>query len=186
MLNYFSKNKKRNKKAGHWFMAIILSTLMACSVIIPNNVVFASHEKVGNLSEDQNITYVAVMNDSSSYQQVMRTADAMDVVSEEQPQQLKENNIAVLVLEGSDSKKIERIDGVVSLEEDILLTANEEVEINERVVNNLAKREATIPFSQWNMEAIHLPDNTELTGNGVKVAVLDSAIRRSAVAIWAF
>ena len=86
MLNYFSKNKKRNKKAGHWFMAIILSTLMACSVIIPNNVVFASHEKVGNLSEDQNITYVAVMNDSSSYQQVMRTADAMDVVSEEQPQ----------------------------------------------------------------------------------------------------
>lgn len=176
MLNYFSKNKKRNKKAGHWFMAIILSTLMACSVIIPNNVVFASHEKVGNLSEDQNITYVAVMNDSSSYQQVMRTADAMDVVSEEQPQQLKENNIAVLVLEGSDSKKIERIDGVVSLEEDILLTANEEVEINERVVNNLAKREATIPFSQWNMEAIHLPDNTELTGNGVKVAVLDSGI----------
>ena len=166
MLNYFSKNKKRNKKAGHWFMAIILSTLMACSVIIPNNVVFASHEKVGNLSEDQNITYVAVMNDSSSYQQVMRTADAMDVVSKnDHEHEFKENNIAILVFEGSDSKKIERINALYSLEEDILLTANEEVEINERVVNNLAKREATIPFSQWNMEAIHLPDNTELTGN---------------------
>ena len=56
MLNYFSKNKKRNKKAGHWFMAIILSTLMACTVIIQKNLVFDSHEKEGNITEDHNIT----------------------------------------------------------------------------------------------------------------------------------
>lgn len=68
------------------------------------------------------------------------------------------------------------MDGVVSLEENVIFTADEEVAIDEEAVNELAKNGEEVTISQWNMDAVNIPFDTGLTGSGVKVAVLDSGI----------
>ena len=68
------------------------------------------------------------------------------------------------------------MDGVVSLEENVIFTADEEVAIDEEAVNELAKNGEEVTISQWNMDAVNIPFDTGLTGSGVKVADLDSGI----------
>lgn len=125
------------------------------------------------------MTYIAVMKNESSYDKVTARAESMDALSEEQPAQLEQNNIAVLELDEADADRIEQMNGVVALEEDIILTANEEVPIDEEAVDELVESGEEIPFSQWNMDAVNLADASGLSGSGVKVAVLDSGIASS-------
>ena len=82
-------------------------------------------------------------------------------------------------LDEADADRIEQMNGVVALEEDIILTANEEVPIDEAAVDELVESGEEIPFSQWNMDAVNLADASGLSGSGVKVAVLDSGIASS-------
>ena len=60
------------------------------------------------------------------------------------------------------------MDGVVSLEENVIFTADEEVAIDEEAVNELAKNGEEVTISQWNMDAVNIPFDTGLTGSGVK------------------
>lgn len=139
-----------------------------------------SSEQPYSHTENDTTSYIATMANDASYSRVITKAKAMDALPETQPIQLKQNNMAVLELDNNaDVRQLENTQGVITLEKDIILTANTEVPINDRVVRSLAQREATIPFSQWNMQAIHLPDSLNLTGNKVKVAILDSGISAS-------
>lgn len=116
------------------------------------------------------------MKNNASYDRVIEKAESMDVLASEQSAQLEQNNVAVLELDDNNVNRIEKINGVVSLENDIILTANEEAPIDEEEVNALIEQNAELPFVQWNLDAINLPDSLSLTGDNVKVAVLDSGI----------
>ena len=129
-----------------------------------------------NLAENGDMTYIAVMKNDASYDRVMEKAENMDALPEEQPQQLEQNNIAVLEMDSADADQIKQTQGVVALEEDVIFTANEEVPFNEAEVEALVDAQAELPFSQWNLDAVNLPDSLDLTGDTVRVAVLDSGV----------
>ena len=173
--------KKKRRKLYQKFTACSLSAMMLFSGVLPNGAtlpVQAASEPAEqyNIAENGDMTYIATMKNDASYDQVTAKAESMDALAEEQPAQLEENHIAVLEMDSADAGRIEQMNGVVALEEDILFTANEEVPIDETKVESLMAEEAELPFSQWNLEAVNLPDDTGLTGNNVKVAVLDSGV----------
>lgn len=175
------------KKRRNFYQKITacgLSAMMLLSGVLPNGTalsVQAASEPAEqyNITENGDMTYVATMKNDASYDRVIEKAESMDVLAEEQPVQLEENNVAVLELDENDVNRIEQMKGVVSLEEDVILTANEEVPIDNEEVNALVEENAELPFSQWNLDAINLPDSLSLTGDTVKVAVLDSGISAS-------
>ena len=47
-----------------------------------------------NVTENGDMTYIAVMKNESSYDKVTARTESMDALSEEQPAQLEQNNIA--------------------------------------------------------------------------------------------
>lgn len=129
-----------------------------------------------NLAENGDMTYIAVMKNDASYDRVVEKAESMDALVEEQPAQLEQNNIAVLEMDGTDAEQIAQTQGVMALEEDVIFTANEEVPIDETEIESLVEEGAELPFTQWNLDAVNLPDDAGLTGDNVKVAVLDSGV----------
>lgn len=172
---------KKRRKFYQNITACCLTAMMLLSGVLPNGTtlsVQATSELAEqyNITENGDMTYVATMKNNASYDRVIEKAESMDVLADEQPAQLEQNNVAVLELDGNDVNRIEKINGVVSLEKDIILTANEEVPIDEEEVNALLEGNAELPFSQWNLDSINLPDSLSLTGDNVKVAVLDSGI----------
>ena len=184
MLKQNTKNETgtRRKKLSHRITACGISAVMAISFTFSSGnslQLQAATTEQYNVTENGDMTYIAVMKNESSYDKVTARAESMDALSEEQPAQLEQNNIAVLELDEADADRIEQMNGVVALEEDIILTANEEVPIDEEAVDELVESGEEIPFSQWNMDAVNLADASGLSGSGVKVAVLDSGIASS-------
>lgn len=184
---YYLRRKNMIRKRRNFYQKITvcgLSAMMLLSGVLPNGTalsVQAASEPTEqyNITENGDMTYIATMKNDASYDRVMAKAESMDALAEDQPTQLEENNVAVLELDENDVNRIKQINGVVTLEEDVILTANEEVPIDEELVDTLVENEATLPFSQWNMDAINLPDSLSLSGDNVKVAVLDSGISTS-------
>lgn len=175
------------KKRRNFYQKITvcgLTAMMLLSCVLPNGTILsvqAASEPTEqyNITENGDMTYVVTMKNDTSYDRVMTKAESIDALPEEQPAQLEQNNVAVLELDENDVNKIEQMQGVVSLEKDVILTANEEVPIDNEEVNALVEENTELPFSQWNLDAINLPDSLSLTGNNVKVAVLDSGISAS-------
>ncbi len=142
---------KKRKNFYQKITACDLSAMLLLSGVLPNGTalsVQAASEPTEqyNITENGDMTYVATMKNDVSYDRVIEKAKSMDVLAEEQPVQLEENNVAVLELDENDVNRIEQMKGVVSLEEDVILTANEEVPIDEELVDTLVENEATLPF----------------------------------------
>ena len=172
---------KKRRKLYQKLTACSLSAMMLFSGVLPNRVTLSAQAasepaEQYNITENGDMTYIATMKNDASYDRVTAKAESMDALAEEQPAQLEQNNVAVLELDKNDVNQIEQMNGVVTLEEDIILTANEEVPIDETKVESLIDEEAELPFRQWNLDAVNLPDDAGLTGDNVKVAVLDSGV----------
>lgn len=175
------ENIEKRRKLYKKMTACGLAAVMLFSGTLPDGeaqTVQAASEPAAqyNLAENGDMTYIAVMKNDASYDRVMEKAENMDALPEEQPQQLEQNNIAVLEMDSADADQIKQTQGVVALEEDVIFTANEEVPFNEAEVEALVDAQAELPFSQWNLDAVNLPDSLDLTGDTVRVAVLDSGV----------
>lgn len=156
---------KRRKKA-------FFSVAITLSMTMTNGMVLYAGENSNYILTDEKQAYFAVADDENSYNYLIQLSENEG----EQPKQLEENCMALLNLTDKEADRIEKIQGIASLEKNILFTANEVVPIDEDAVDKFIESAEKIDFSQWNLEAIHLPEDSSLTGEHVKIAILDSGI----------
>lgn len=99
-------------------------------------------------------SYIAVTENSGSYQKLEKIANESSFLADEQPQDLKSNQMMLLDLTAEEAAELEAMDGVVAVEENVLITANEEVPVDNELTEALAEQSAQLDFNQWNLEAV--------------------------------
>ena len=127
---------------------------------------------------DASSEYIVVTEDQNSFDEVQEEAEDKDLLAEEQKDILLANNVVMMDLSENEAAQFEKFPGVVSVEENVLMEASEEVPIDDEAVDDAESNEE-IPFSRWNLDAIQVPSNVTDKGTGVKVAVLDSGVNIS-------
>ncbi len=121
-------------------------------------------------------SYIAVVEDSESYRKLEEMADKKCILADSQPQQLEDNQMMLLNITSDEAVQLEKADGIVTVEENVLISANEEVPVDYALAERLAEQSALIDFNQWNLDAVNWQETSGYTGRGVDVAVLDSGI----------
>lgn len=151
--------------------ALGMAMIMAFSMMWTTQSVSAAEQALDK-TEEENQTYLAVTDGEDAYARLIRSAKTEN----EQPKQLEDNFMAVLDLSDADADRMEHLQGVVSIEEDIAFTANEEVPIDEEALEELVANAEGVHISQWNMKAVKRTEDSGFSGDNIKVAILDSGI----------
>lgn len=120
-------------------------------------------------------SYIAVVEDSASYHKLEKIAGEKSVIAGEQPQELESNQMMLLDLTADEAAELEAMDGIVAVEENALLSANEEVPVDDELTEALAEQSAELDFNQWNLNAIDWQETMAYTGKGIDVAVMAQA-----------
>ncbi len=121
-------------------------------------------------------SYIAVVEDLESYRKLEEMADKKCILADSQSQQLEDNQMMLLNITSDEAVQLEKADGIVTVEENVLISANEEVPVDYALAERLAEQSALIDFNQWNLDAVNWQETSGYTGKGVDVAVLDSGI----------
>lgn len=103
-----------------------------------------------------------------------------EVYDQTNNKKLENNQVMVLELTKKEAIQVEEMKGVESLEKDTRITANEEVAIDQKAVEQAVRTKQEMDLNQWNLEAVNMPDDQLVadtaSGSAVKVAVMDSGI----------
>lgn len=104
--------------------------------------------------------------------------DKLAVTTYMQDALISEENMLVMNLTTDEAGQLDDMSGVMSVEKDVELTANEVVPVDEKQVEKVLEGEQDLRMDQWNLRAIDCPENMPETEeqNMVKVAVLDSGV----------
>lgn len=104
--------------------------------------------------------------------------DKLAVTTYMQDALISEENMLVMNLTTDEAGQLDDMSGVMSVEKDVELTANEVVPVDEKQVEKVLEGEQDLRVDQWNLRAIDCPENMPETEeqNMVKVAVLDSGV----------
>lgn len=91
---------------------------------------------------------------------------------------ISEENILVMNLTKDEAGQLDDMSGIMSVEKDVELVADDVVPYDEEQVEKVVAGERELTVDQWNLRAIDCPENTpqEEGQNKVKVAVLDSGV----------
>ncbi len=139
-----------------------------------------------NVKEEEQNNYIVTLKDEKSYEKLEISAKENDLLPDtETPvkKELEENQMMVLNLSQDEAKQIEELNGVDSLEEDFSITANEVVEPDEELLEEVIEEKKTVQFHQWNLDAIRLPAYRIATKAGItnstkaSIAVSGSAVK---------
>lgn len=124
--------------------------------------------------------YVVVTTDDTAYHYLKKSAKENEVYDQTNNKKLENNQVMVLELTKKEAIQVEEMKGVESLEKDTRITANEEVAIDQKAVEQAVKTKQEMDLNQWNLEAVNMPDDQLVadtaSGSAVKVAVMDSGI----------
>lgn len=124
--------------------------------------------------------YVVVTTDDTAYHYLKKSAKENEVYDQTNNKKLENNQVMVLELTKKEAIQVEEMKGVESLEKDTRITANEEVAIDQKAVEQAVRTKQEMDLNQWNLEAVNMPDDQLVadtaSGSAVKVAVMDSGI----------
>ncbi len=124
--------------------------------------------------------YVVVTTDDTAYHYLKKSAKENEVYDQTNNKKLENNQVMVLELTKKEAIQVEEMKGVESLEKDTRITANEEVTIDQKAVEQAVKTKQEMDLNQWNLEAVNMPSDQLVadtaSGSAVKVAVMDSGI----------
>lgn len=124
--------------------------------------------------------YVVVTTDDAAYHYLKKSAKENEVYDQTNNKKLENNQVMVLELTKKEAIQVEEMKGVESLEKDTRITANEEVAIDQKAVEQAVRTKQEMDLNQWNLEAVNMPDDQLVadtaSGSAVKVAVMDSGI----------
>ena len=124
--------------------------------------------------------YVVVTTDDAAYHYLEKSAKENEVYDQTNNKKLENNQVMVLELTKKEAIQVEEMKGVESLEKDTRITANEEVAIDQKAVEQAVRTKQEMDLNQWNLEAVNMPDDQLVadtaSGSAVKVAVMDSGI----------
>lgn len=111
-------------------------------------------------SKDKN--YIVTMKGEGSYEKMKDRADKKEFWPEDKKDKdskLGGKHMMVLNLSEEELSQIEDLSGVKEIEEDITMAANEVVEPDKELVEKVVAENKSLEFSQWNLDAINLPQN---------------------------
>ena len=148
--------------------AIVLSFSMVASTWMPAATVQATEY------EESTTEYVVQLEDAQSVEEVLEE-NAEAVSEKEESDDLKEEQVLVLNLTPSEAEALENREDVVSIEENIIFQGSS-AEVEEPTAKKKAVVGKDMREEQWNLKAIHLPQEREENQEEIKVAVLDSGV----------
>ena len=124
--------------------------------------------------EESTTEYVVQLEDAQSVEEVLEE-NAEAVSEKEESDDLKEEQVLVLNLTPSEAEALENREDVVSIEENIIFQGSS-AEVEEPTAKKKAVVGKDMREEQWNLKAIHLPQEREENQEEIKVAVLDSGV----------
>lgn len=147
---------------------LVLSFSMVASTWMPAATVQATEY------EESTTEYVVQLEDAQSVEEVLEE-NAEAVSEKEESDDLKEEQVLVLNLTPSEVEVLENREDVVSIEENIIFQGSS-AEVEEPTAKKKAATGKDMREEQWNLKAIHLPQEREENQEEIKVAVLDSGV----------
>ena len=152
----------------------ILVFVLTLSMMFSNLVI--AEDTVKNQTETNELQeYIAVVVNDEAQEELQEIVKNDDSINDISPVQLEESQISIIETTEEQAQELDEIQGVV-IEEDVIISANDVVPVDIELSEELAEEGAELNFSQWNVDAVGLTDNVQATGEGVKVAVLDSGV----------
>ena len=152
----------------------ILVFVLTLSMMFSNLVI--AEDTVKNQTETNELQeYIAVVVNDEAQEDLQEIVKNDDSINDISPVQLEESQISIIETTEEQAQELDEIQGVV-IEEDVIISANDVVPVDIELSEELAEEGAELNFSQWNVDAVGLTDNVQATGEGVKVAVLDSGV----------
>lgn len=148
--------------------ALVLSFSMVASTWMPAATVQATEY------EESTTEYVVQLEDAQGVEEVLEE-NAEAILEKEESDDLKEEQVLVLNLTPSEAEALENREDVVSIEENIIFQGSS-AEVEEPTAKKKAAAGKDMREEQWNLKAIHLPQEREENQEEIKVAVLDSGV----------
>lgn len=141
----------------------IVALVLGLILLVPYDAA-AAQVSTGKKEKD----YIVITSNKASYEKVKNQKSGKVKGNRLESEKLKKSNAMVVTMTEAEAISLENSDGVIAVEEDIIITAN-------------SVPEDSLNYDyEWNLKAIHATqeetDNSSENAGMVKIAVLDSGI----------
>lgn len=161
-------------------MVVVACTQDITETGIAKGIFFNKAYKITVSNQGKREHYIVRAKNEKAYDGIKQNLenDKLAVTTYMQDALISEENMLVMNLTTDEAGQLDDMSGVMSVEKDVELTANEVVPVDEKQVEKVLEGEQDLRVDQWNLRAIDCPENMPETEeqNMVKVAVLDSGV----------
>lgn len=161
-------------------MVVVACTQDITETGIVKGIFFNKAYKITVSNQGKREHYIVRAKNEKAYDGIKQNLenDKLAVTTYMQDALISEENMLVMNLTTDEAGQLDDMSGVMSVEKDVELTANEVVPVDEKQVEKVLEGEQDLKVDQWNLRAIDCPGNMPETEEQdmVKVAVLDSGV----------
>lgn len=161
-------------------MVVVACTQDITETGIAKGIFFNKAYKITVSNQGKREHYIVRAKNEKAYDGIKQNLenDKLAVTTYMQDALISEENMLVMNLTTDEAGQLDDMSGVMSVEKDVELTANEVVPVDEKQVEKVLEGEQDLKVDQWNLRAIDCPENMPENEkqSKIKVAVVDSGV----------